>query len=246
MRSELIGPGSTRPAGPLAFPPLPHFLDNIIWQAFAGPQARFTVGTGRIRRYAPGLSPIIGAIDPARPEFAALAPFCQPGEHFYCGGWQGTAPAGWKIEEESTMCRMVWAGPPQLADEATGARLLGPQHAAPALALAELTHPGPFGPRTLELGDYFGFFAGDRLVAMAGERMQAGRYREISGVCTHPEFQGRGYARRLINTLLHRQLARGELPFLHVMSANTHARGLYERFGFRVHCEVVVRVVRFG
>ncbi|HVZ66114.1 MAG TPA: GNAT family N-acetyltransferase [Lacunisphaera sp.] len=223
-----------------------HFLENIIWQAFAGPQARFTVGTERIRRYAPGFSPIIGAVDPARPDFTALAPFCQPGEHFYCGGWRETPPAGWTVEEESTMCRLVWAGDSQAADEAVDARPLEPRHAAPALALAELTHPGPFGPRTLELGDYFGFFEGDRLVAMAGERMNAGRYREISGVCTHPDFQGRGYARRLMSKLLHRQLARGEVPFLHVMSANTRARGLYERLGFRVHCEVVVRVVIFG
>ncbi len=225
---------------------MPHFLDNIIWQAFVGPQARFTVGRDRIRRYAPGLSPIIGAADPARPDFGALAPFCRPGEHFYCGGWRDAPPAGWKVEEESTMCRMAWAGPPSVADEATEARPLGPQHAAPALALAELTHPGPFGPRTLELGDYFGFFEGERLVAMAGERMQAGSYREISGVCTHPDFQGRGYARRLMSKLLHRQLARGETPFLHVMTANTPARGLYERLGFRTHREVVVRVVVFG
>ena len=33
------------------------------------------------------------------------------------------------------------------------------------------------------------------LVAMAGERMQAGPWREISGVCTDPGHQGRGLAR---------------------------------------------------
>lgn len=144
------------------------------------------------------------------------------------------------------MFRMVWAGPPQWAEDAAEARPLGAEHATQALALAELTHPGPFGPRTIELGDYFGFFDGNRLIAMAGERMQAGTYREVSGVCTHPDFQGRGLACRLMHRLLHRQLARGETPFLHVMSGNSGARRLYERLGFRNYCEVPVRVLTFG
>ena len=89
------------------------------------------------------------------------------------------------------------------------------------LALALLTKPGPFGPRTIELGEYFGYFDdGDRLIAMAGERMAAAGLHEISGVCTHPEHQGRGLARRLMLKLIRRQLLRGETPFLHVMRAN--------------------------
>jgi predicted GNAT family acetyltransferase len=120
---------------------------------------------------------------------------------------------------------------------------LDPGHAAQALELAELTRPGPFGPRTIELGDYLGVFDGERLIAMAGERMQAGRLREISGVCTRPEQQGRGLARRLMLELVRRQLQRGELPFLHVMRHNAAARGLYARMGFRDHQEVVVRVL---
>jgi predicted GNAT family acetyltransferase len=106
-----------------------------------------------------------------------------------------------------------------------------------------LTRPGPFGPRTPELGQYLGVYEGDRLIAMAGERLQAGPVREISGVCTDPAFQGRGLARELVNELVRRQAARGQVPVLHVMSANTGARGLYRRMGFREHREAVVRVV---
>jgi predicted GNAT family acetyltransferase len=111
------------------------------------------------------------------------------------------------------------------------------------LALAELTHPGPFGLRTLELGDYFGCFEGERLIAMAGERSCAAGLREVSGVCTHPDFQGRGLARRLTAKLIRRQMLRGETPFLHVMSANAAARELYRRMGFRDYRESVVRVI---
>jgi GNAT superfamily N-acetyltransferase len=115
------------------------------------------------------------------------------------------------------MFRVVWDGSAPAADDAHEAIQFGPQHAAQALELATLTRPGPFGLRTIELGDYFGFYAGDRLLAMGGGRFNAGSYREISGVCTHPDFQGRGFARRLMTKLIRRQLQRNEIPFLHVM-----------------------------
>ena len=220
-----------------------HLLDNIVWHTLAGPHAKYAAGTRGARRYAAGFSPIIGFADAERPDFNALAPYCQPGEHFYCDGWSGAVPAGWRIDAESTMFKMVWEAAMPAADEAPEAVRLGLEHASQALELATLTHPGPFGLRTIELGEYFGCFEDQRLVAMAGERMQAGTLREISGVCTHPDFQGRGLARRLTIKLIRRQLQRGELPFLHVMRDNTGARRLYERMGFRNYRESAVRVV---
>jgi GNAT superfamily N-acetyltransferase len=218
-------------------------LDNITWHTLAGPHAAFASGAGQARRYAQGFSPIVGFADPKRPDFEALAPHCEPGEHFYCDGWSGAAPAGWRIEVESTMFKMVWDLPMPAEDEAPEAVRLGPQHAQQALELATLTKPGPFGPRTIELGDYFGCFEGGRLMAMAGERMHAGKLREISGVCTHPDFQGRGLARRLMLKLVRLQMQRGEAPFLHVMRDNTGAKRLYQKMGFRDWRESVVRVV---
>lgn len=73
--------------------------------------------------------------------------------------------------------------------------------------------------------------------------MAAGSLHEVSGICTHPEFRGRGLARRLTSKLIRRQMQRGETPFLHVMSANTGARALYEKMGFRNYRETVVRVI---
>jgi GNAT superfamily N-acetyltransferase len=220
-----------------------HLLDNIFWNTLSGQHAHLSSGTDRARRYASGFSPIVGFPDPLQPDFAALAPFCEPGERFYCDAWSGPAPEGWRIEAESTMYRMVWDGVLPARDEAPDAIPLGPQHAAQALELALLTRPGPFGLRTIELGDYFGYFDDAKLVAMAGERMAAPGLREISGVCTHPDHQGRGYARRMMLKLIRRQLLRGETPFLHVMRANDAAHGLYLRMGFRDYLETVVRVV---
>ena len=220
-----------------------HLLDNITWHTLAGPHSGYAAGTDEARRYARGFSPIVGFAKAERPNFDALAPFCDPGEHFYCDGWSGVAPAGWHIDAESTMFKMVWEAAAPATDEAPEAARLGPEHASQALELATLTRPGPFGPRTIELGEYFGCFDGPRLVAMAGERMRAGTLREISGVCTHPDFQGRGFACRLMAKLVRRQLQRNETPFLHVMRDNSSARRLYERMGFRDYRESVVRVV---
>lgn len=218
-------------------------LDNIIWNALTTLHVRFAAGTGDARRYARGFSPIVGFRDPEHPDLAALAPFCEPSEHFYCDAWSGPSPADWRVEQETTMLKMVWDGPMPADDEAPDAVRLSGEHAAQAVELATLTNPGPFGVRTIELGDYFGYFEGHRLIAMAGERLAAGTLHEISGICTHPQFQGQGFARRLTSKLIRRQMQQGQRPFLHVMTANTVARALYERMGFRNYRETVVRVI---
>lgn len=219
-------------------------LDNILWNCLSGPHARFAAGAGDVRRYAPGFSSIVGCRDAHHPDFAMLANYCQIGESFYIDIWSGSPPAGWQIEREATMIKMVWDAPRPAADAAPDAEPLQPEQYAMAVELAELTNPGPFGPRTPELGEYFACFAGDRLIALAGERLCAGNLHEISGICTHPDFQGRGLAKKLTLKLVRRQMLRGKKPFLHVMSHNLSAHRLYVKMGFRNYLETVVRVVR--
>jgi len=218
-------------------------LDNIAWHALSGPHATHSRGTSKARRYAQGFAPIVGFADSEHPAFAALSSCCAPGEHLYCGGWSGPEPAGWRIDADETMHQLVWDAAAPAADDGLAAVPLRAEHVPQMLELVAATQPGPFGARSIELGRYFGVLEGGRLVAMAGERMAAGTFREVSAVCTHPDFQGRGYARRLVERLVRLQLQRGETPFLHVMHANGHARRLYERMGFRHYTELAVRVV---
>lgn len=226
---------------------MPDLLHNVFWHCLTGPQAACAAGAGGARRYAAGFSPIVAFENPADPDVAALAPHCAPGERLYCADWSGPVPAGWRLEVETAMLCMVWGGTTPDDDPAPDALALGVAQAPQAVALADVTHPGPFGPRTIELGEYFGCFDDDgRLIAMAGERSQAGTLREISGVCTDPAYQGRGLARRLMLKLIARQMRRGEVPFLHVMRSNDGAHGLYLRMGFRDHHETVVRVISRG
>lgn len=218
-------------------------LDNIFWHALTGPHAKFASGHGGVRRYARGFSPIVVFENPLEPDFESLASHVDAGEPFYCADWSGPAPEGWRVDVDAKMLLMVWrAGMPE-AIATDGIVQLRPEHYPQAFELAALTRPGPFGPRTPELGDYFGIFEGGKLIAMTGERTQAPGYREVSGVCTDPAFQGRGLARKLVMHVVRRELERGETPLLHVMSNNTSARTLYERMGFEVHRECPVRVM---
>jgi ribosomal protein S18 acetylase RimI-like enzyme len=221
-----------------------HLLDNLFWHCLSGPQSAMSAGDHRARRFARGFPAIAAFPEPERPDFAALAELFDTDEPFYTSGWSGSAPAGWRIDVDARMSLMVFVGTPPAADPAPEAEALGAPHTQRMVALATLTRPGPFGPRNIEMGEYFGVLEGERLLAMAGERTHAGQYREISAVCTDPAHQGKGLARRLTQKIVGRQLARGQTPFLHVMSHNDRARSMYERIGFRLYREFPVRVVR--
>lgn len=117
---------------------------------------------------------------------------------------------------------------------------LGTQDHAEMLALATLTEPGPFFARTPLLGDFYGVRIEGRLVAMAGERMRPPGHCEVSGVCTHPEFRGHGFAGALMRLVAARILDRGEVPFLHAYADNHGAIALYETLGFRLRREVLM------
>jgi predicted GNAT family acetyltransferase len=123
---------------------------------------------------------------------------------------------------------------------------LGDADAGEMLALAMLTEPGPFFRRTHRLGDFIGVRQQGRLVAMAGERMKPEGFTEVSGVCTHPDWRGRGYAGALMRVVAARIVASGDMPFLHAYADNRGAIALYGSLGFRVRCAVAVAVLTPG
>lgn len=123
-------------------------LDNIMWNCLSGPHARFATGEGAVRRYAPGFSPIVAFEDPRNPDFDTLAKFSEPGDSFYTDIWDAPAPAGWRIDKDARMWKMVWDAPMPDEDAAPDAIPLRPEHASQAVELARLTNPGPFGIRT--------------------------------------------------------------------------------------------------
>ena len=141
-------------------------------------------------------------------------------------------PANWETLHRITLWQMLRRDTSPLPEGPAEIVPLSTADVADMLALVELTHPGPFRERTIELGEFVGVRERGRLLAMAGERMWIGDHREVSGVCTHPEAQGRGFARVLMARVINRMLRRGQTPFLHVESANARAIRTYEGLGF--------------
>jgi len=112
------------------------------------------------------------------------------------------------------------------------------------LALVAVAEPGPFRPRTVELGGYVGIFHDRRLMAMAGQRFRPPGYCEISAVCTHPDARRRRYASIVTARVAERIAERGETPFLHVASTSVAARPVYEQLGFTMRAAATFRAMR--
>ena len=98
--------------------------------------------------------------------------------------------------------------------------------------------------RTHELGIFLGIRVADQLVAMAGERMKPANYSEITALCVHPSYRGRGYGQMLLSTVSKRIVARGEIPFLHVFSSNVSAVALYRRQGMETRRRLHITVLK--
>ncbi|WP_037888266.1 GNAT family N-acetyltransferase [Streptomyces sp. NRRL S-87] len=219
-------------SSPHAVPPVTaHALDNPVWAALSGPHRRFAQSAGPLAaRYAPDVAPFNALADPADPRaWADLAALVGPGGTATLAG-RFAPPAGWEQVGSLEGVQLVDAG--VRAEPAPEAVPLGPADVPEILELIALTRPGPFLPRTVELGTYLGIRERGRLVAMAGERLRPPGWTEISAVCTHPDHRGRGLATRLVRAVAAGIRERGDTPFLHTAATNTGAIRLYESLGF--------------
>jgi ribosomal protein S18 acetylase RimI-like enzyme len=223
-----------------------HVLDRPVWSSLATRHAAFAVGGDRARRFAPDINPLAGARDDAAESLAELARLVPAdGPLLLLQADPVALPAGMVVASELPAVQMVLERLPEVPPDPRIVALAVAD--APAmLALARLTNPGPFSTRTPELGEFFGVKGeGGALVAMAGERMKHPGYSEISGVCTHPDARGRGFARSLSAHVARRILERGETPYLHAYASNTPAIELYASLGFRLRAAMhVVAIAR--
>ncbi|MFF7366861.1 GNAT family N-acetyltransferase [Streptomyces tricolor] len=211
----------------------PHVLDNPALASLTGPHARFAERRGRVLRYPVDVSPWLALPDdPDARDWADLAALVGPGAEIPLPGFRGEVPEGWEVTERIEGVQLVDDGL-AAAPEPEAVRL-GPADVPEMLGLVARTRPGPFLPRTVELGTYLGIRRDGALIAMAGERLHPPGWTEISAVCTDPAFRGEGLATRLIRAVAHGIRERGETPFLHTSASNTTAIRLYEALGFRL------------
>jgi ribosomal protein S18 acetylase RimI-like enzyme len=234
-----VDPRERRRAGPRA----EHVLDDPVGASLRGPHAHLAQRHGRARRYPPDVAPFHALPDePDADAWADLARLAGPDALVLLVGVAVPPPDGWEVVREIAGVQLVDDALVTAPDPE--AVRLGPADVPEMLALVERTRPGPFLPRTVELGTYLGLRRDGELVAMAGERLHPPGWTEISAVCTDERFRGHGLATRLVRAVAAGIRARGETPFLHTSAANTGAIRLYGSLGFRLRRAVPFVVAR--
>lgn len=221
---------------------LADFLDNPIWFALTTQHQSLAISRGDARRYPPAISPFAALREPTADAFSNLRALVKPEERVALFTTSPpTVPESWRVDRsrwiEQMTCETLPAAP------AIPALSLSSADVPEMLALTAATEPGPFLPRTIELGRYFGIRSDDgRLAAMAGERLRLSGFTEISAVCTDPDFRGRGYAKGLVTMLAAKIRAEGKMPFLHVNPENG-AKTVYEKIGFQLRTRIRLTVI---
>lgn len=220
---------------------LAHPLDRATWSALNKRHARFAIVHGGARRYDPAYGVFAAVEDRSDASLASLgALVAQHGDVALLGVDPPTEAPGVTVASQDLGVQMTATRPTPGPSPDVAIISLSETDAPEMLALATLTEPGPFFARTHLLGDFFGVRENGQLVAMAGERMKPDGFTEVSGVCTHPDYRGRGYAGALMRLVSQRILDRGEIPFLHAYASNRGAIALYETLGFAVRREVLM------
>lgn len=214
-----------------------HELDNPFWASLQSRHRGIAQAQGGLRRFPAAFAPFLAVAAEGEEVDDALAALLPAGETGY---WLGVLPRisqDWRLQRFDPLAQMVCDARLPVPDGPEVIEL-GAAERADVLALTALVYPHYFRERTMELGRYFGIYQDGRLGAMIGERLGTDAHQEISAICTHPDFNGRGYARRLLALLNNDVLERGLMPFLHVSYANTRAKRLYEQMGYRTRYDI--------
>ncbi|WP_416464523.1 GNAT family N-acetyltransferase [Sphingomonas sp. VDB2] len=223
---------------------LSHPLDRPVWHSLSGGWSALAQGDAHARRIDPLYGPFGAAADDSAASRAALAALVpEAGELWLVGPDAMIPPPGVTVMRTAMLAQMVAPSITPAASAKPAWATLDESDAEEMRALALLTRPGPFAPRTHRLGRFIGVREHGQLIAMAGERMALPGFTEVSGVCTHPDWRGRGLAGALMRIVAQAILDRGETPFLHAYAAHDRTIALYRMLGFEVRAELPMMVV---
>lgn len=217
-------------------------LDRPVWSSLTTSHTELAQGDPRALRYRSEVNVFLSPADHGTEALAAAAELIAPGDRVYVVQAEPVPDLpGVTAVMGRPVVQMVFDGtaPKADADEIVP---LDDSDAEQMLTLATLQQPGPFRRATHRMGQFVGVKRDGRLAAMAGERFRFPGFRELSGVCTHPDFAGQGLGSRLSAYVTAAILRRGETPFLHSWSDNHGAIALYERLGYRIRRELSVAV----
>jgi len=217
-------------------------LDNPIWQALNSYHRHLAIFGKFAACYQPEIFFVSGMAENNSPGFDDLRNLVEIDElTAVIGKLPNNLPA-WEIEENFPLAQMICDNlkPAQHVE----AIRLTEADVPDMLALISIAQPGPFLPRTIEMGHYLGLRQNGQLVAMAGERMHLPGFCEVSAVCTHPDYRGFGFGGSLTTMVAESIISRGEVPFLHVATTNEIAIKLYQKLGFRFRAELQLSILK--
>lgn len=203
------------------------------------------VGRGLARRYPVDVGPLAAVESPTDEAYAELATMIPDDDHviMFLDPSHGV-PRDWQVLRDGALVQMICRRPPEKSPLASSIEPLTIADADEMLALATLTEPGPFRKNTVRLGKFFGIRVKGELAAMAGQRTAPTGFIEVSAVCTHPDFRGRGYALALVGEVARAIHADGRVPFLTSYAANFGAIRIYEQAGFTLRRKFELAVLQ--
>ncbi|NTS41372.1 GNAT family N-acetyltransferase [Flavisolibacter sp. BT320] len=209
------------------------FLFNPVYDALQTGDRTLSIGSGKVKFFNTDVSPFVGIETGYQNGFADLQAQLPAGRLIlHATPDDIPTPDGWTMLHKIPGIQMLLTDAFQKQERTMQFVSLTTKDVPSMVELATLTRPGPFGTKTILFGNYQGIFVNGRLAAMTGQRLHPNHYTEISAVCTHPDFLGRGYAAALVQHQAEAILANGQKAFLHVRKDNDRAIGLYERLGF--------------
>lgn len=210
-------------------------LSNPVYYSLLYNNRHLGSGTDKVKYFDEAVSPFAGFDTGHEQGFQELYDLLPEGRNIlYATPLSIELPKGWQLLAAVEGLQFVYESNAPVAQPPFEPTPLEQQHIGQMMELAALTRPGPFGPRTIEFGQYYGVFEKGQLVAMTGQRLQVQNFTEISAVCTHPDHLGKGYASALVQHQINLILGLQQVPFLHVRADNYRAIAVYERLGFKV------------
>ncbi len=212
-----------------------HILDKPIWWALHDDCKHLGQGSDQVKIFHPEVAPFAAVSSDTTDNFQGLYERIQNEQVVVMfSPKQDLDPAPLNIIANIPGIQMVFEGKVEASEPESLTEIveLGEAQIPEMLALSQIAQPGPFSKRTIEFGGYNGIYRVENLVAMLGERLRTGQFTEISAVCTHPDYAGKGFARKLLTHIVGKITAEGRVPYLHVRLDNTGAIELYRKLGF--------------
>jgi predicted GNAT family acetyltransferase len=206
-------------------------LDNPSWYALSEDHQDFAVGYDGIKFYQPDYCPFGGFENPDATEDGIDA-YASLTNTFFVIGKQPRFSGRVQRQNELVCNQMILKNRIARETDERITELKTDNHKADLFGLVNLVQPGYFRASTSDLGNYYGIYKGNMLVAVAGERMKMTGFTELSAIVTHPAHTGKGYAKQLITHASHAVFNEGKIPYLHVTTNNAGAIRLYEKLGF--------------